>query len=480
MSILLKWLIRALISFCLLAAVIAIVSYNLASRSLPNYNQSFVSNKINDQVEIIRDSSNIPHIFSENINDVFFGLGYAHAQDRFWQLNILRRSAQGRLSEIFGQKTLQLDELVRRLDIYNLARLSLKHQSEQTKSILKAYSSGINARVMEINTKALGRGAPEMFLYPSEFSYWQPADSIAIFKLFALKMSGQIDAEVTYAKASLVMEDQQLLSALLPDSPGKITSKIPYLEEVSAENFSNANKKRKPNALFRLPNLELAGASNVFAATKERSAANGALIANDPHFELSAPSLFYLTRLQLEEGAAIGASIPGTPIILSGRNEKLAWGITASYLDDQDIFIEEQNLSSPNLYRTDNGWAEFKTDEQYIKVKNSFDIKIKRNWTENGPVLPSSVFDLSSITPEHHVAVLSWTGLTETDKTISSAINLMLSQNVRQGLIALEDFYAPSLNFLLVDDKEIILKTAGKMPRRSPLNQTQGRMPSLG
>ena len=237
MSILLKWLIRALISFCLLASVMAIVSYNLASRSLPKYNQSLVSDKINDKIEIIRDSSNIPHIFSSNINDVFFGLGYAHAQDRFWQLNILRRSAQGRLSEIFGQKTLQLDEFVRRLDIYNLARLSLKHQSEQTKSILKAYSNGINARVMEINTKALGRGAPEMFLYPSEFSYWQPADSIAIFKLLALKMSGQIDAEVTYAKASLAIEDKQLLSALLPDAPGKIITKLPYIGKSFIKNF---------------------------------------------------------------------------------------------------------------------------------------------------------------------------------------------------------------------------------------------------
>ena len=123
MSILLKWLIRALISFCLLATLMAVVSYNLAIRSLPNYNQSLVSNKITGEIQIIRDSANIPHIFSENINDVFFGLGYAHAQDRFWQLNILRRSAQGRLSEIFGQKTLQLDELVRRLDIY----LSLIH-----------------------------------------------------------------------------------------------------------------------------------------------------------------------------------------------------------------------------------------------------------------------------------------------------------------------------------------------------------------
>jgi len=480
MSIFLKWLIRALISFFLLVLVIAIISYNLASRSLPNYNQTLVSGKITDEVEIIRNSSNIPHIFSDNLNDVFFGLGYAHAQDRFWQLNILRRSSQGRLSEIFGPKTLQFDDLVRRLDIYNLARLSLEHQSEQTKSILKAYSKGINARIVEVNSKALGRGAPEMFLYPNEFAYWQPADSIAIFKLLALKMSGQISAEVTYAKASLILEDKQLLSALLPDAPGKIITNLPYTQETSSKNFSSSNYKKKLKALFKLPSLELAGASNVFGATKERSAAGGTLIANDPHFELSAPSLFYLARLQLNQVGVIGASVPGTPIIISGRNEKLAWGITASYLDDQDVFIEEQNLSNPNLYRTEKGWAEFKTDEQYIKVKNSSDIKIKRKWTENGPVLPGSAFDLSSITPKNHLASLSWVGLTETDTTITSALNLMFSQNVRQGLIALEDFYSPSLNFLLVDHERMILKTAGKMPRRSPLNQTQGKMPSLG
>ena len=480
MSIFLKWLIRALISICLLLSIMALVSYNLASRSLPKYNQTLVSDKIVSKIEIIRDSSNIPHIFSENMNDVFFGLGYAHAQDRFWQLNILRRSAQGRLSEIFGHKTLQLDEFVRRLDIYNLSRLSLKHQSEQTKSILKAYSNGINARVLEINTKALGRGAPEMFLYPSEFSYWQPADCIAIFKLLALKMSGQIDAEVTYAKASMAMENQRLLSALLPDSPSKIITKLPNLKKASSKSFSNSKEKVEPTALFRLPDFELAGASNVFGATKERSAANGALIANDLHFELSAPSLFYLARVQLEESAVIGASVPGTPVILSGRNENLAWGITASYLDDQDIFIEELNLSNPNLYRTDDGWAEFKNDEHFIKVKNSSALKITRNWTKNGPVLPSSVFDIASITPKHHVATLSWTGLAETDTTISSAINLMLSHDVRQGLNSLEDFYAPSLNFLLVDAEKMSLKTVGKMPRRSPLSQTQGRMPSLG
>jgi len=319
-----------------------------------------------------------------------------------------------------------------------------------------------------------------MFLYPNEFSFWQPADSIAIFKLLSLKMTGHIDAEVTHAKALLAVDNKEMLSALLPDTPGNPISKLETIEELSSNFLQYSNSKENLTDFFTFPSLEMAGASNVFGATRERSAAGGTLLANDPHFELSAPSLFYLARLQLKTGGVIGASIPGTPIILSGRNEKLAWGITASYLDDQDIFIEELNFSNPNLYKTEEGWKKLKIDKQYIKIKNSSDIEIERRWTSNGPVLPETAFDLLSITPKNHVATLSWTALSEKDTTISSAINLMLSQNVQKGLVALEDFFAPSLNFLLVDSEKMALKTVGKMPRRSPLNQTQGRMPSLG
>ena len=480
MSILIKWLSLTLVSFCVLISIMAVTSYYLASRSLPNYNHNLVAEDITERVEIIRDSSNIPHIFSKNNNDAFFALGYAHAQDRFWQLNILRRSAQGRLSELFGRKTLELDEFVRRLDLYNSARSSVQHQSKQTKSILKAYANGINARVREINTKALGRGSPEMFLYPNEFSLWQPADSIAIFKLLSLKMTSHIDAEVTYAKTLLAVNDQKMVSALLPDSPGKPITNLQNLEKLTSNFFPSSEKKEKSKSLFKLPSRKMAGASNVFGATKERSASSGPLMANDPHFELSVPSLFYLARIELDIGGVIGASVPGTPIILSGRNKKLAWGITASYLDDQDIFMEEQHSLKPNLYKTENGWERFKIDRQYIKVKNSSDVEIERRWTRNGPILPNTAFGLLGITPKNYVASLSWTALDDSDTSVSSAINLMLSQNAQTGLSALENFYAPSLNFLLIDDEEMILKTVGKMPRRSPLNQTQGRMPSLG
>ena len=106
MSILIMSLQRVLVVFCTIILILSLISYHLASRSLPKYNQTLFSKEVADKIEIIRDSASIPHIFSTNNHDAFFALGYAHAQDRFWQLNILRRSAQGRLSELFGKKTL--------------------------------------------------------------------------------------------------------------------------------------------------------------------------------------------------------------------------------------------------------------------------------------------------------------------------------------------------------------------------------------
>ena len=228
-----------------------------------------------------------------------------------------------------------------------------------------------------------------------------------------------------------------MLSALLHSTPGPPSSNIQPLANISSIFLQYPKNKTKSKELFSFPSFEFAGTSNVFGATKERSATGGSLLANDPHFELSAPSLFYLARLQLNSGGVIGASIPGTPIILSGRNEKLAWGISASYLDDQDIFIEELNMENPNLYRTEKGWEKFKIDRQFIKVKDSSAIEIERNCTINGTILPHTAFALLSITPKTHVAALSWTALSDADTTVSAAINLMLSNNVEKGLNAL-------------------------------------------
>jgi penicillin amidase len=116
----------------------------------------------------------VPHIVGSNDIDVFFGLGYAHAQDRLWQLITMRRTVQGRLSEVFGPETLPIDRVLRRLDLYTLATQSVSAQTRETLAALEAYSAGINARLSQINADALGRGAPELFLFSNQIAPWQP------------------------------------------------------------------------------------------------------------------------------------------------------------------------------------------------------------------------------------------------------------------------------------------------------------------
>jgi len=149
-----RWLVRITSGLVLLALAAVVLVYFLASQSLPDYDQTVEVKGLTAPIEIIRDTANVPHILSENDPDVFFGLGYAHAQDRLWQMTVMRRTAQGRLSEVFGKRTVHIDKLLRRLDLYGLAHRSVDVQDDYTKAALRAYAAGVNARLDEINEAA--------------------------------------------------------------------------------------------------------------------------------------------------------------------------------------------------------------------------------------------------------------------------------------------------------------------------------------
>ena len=165
MPVILKWLLRIAGGLVALALLALFIAYMLLSRSLPEYDKRLAVEGVSAPVEIVRDNANVPHIFGETDADTFFGLGYAHAQDRLWQMTMMRRTVQGRLSEVFGARTVKIDTTLRRFDLYNLARASVAAQDSETLAALKAYSDGVNARITEINREALGRGAPEQFLF---------------------------------------------------------------------------------------------------------------------------------------------------------------------------------------------------------------------------------------------------------------------------------------------------------------------------
>lgn len=481
MGVVFRWLVRITsgLVFLVLAAIALI--YFLASQSLPNYDQTLQVRGLTAPVEIIRDTANVPHVLGETDPDVFFGLGYAHAQDRLWQMTMLRRTAQGRLSEVFGQRTVSIDKLLRRFDLYGLAHRSVEVQDDYTTAALRAYAAGVNARLDEINAEALGRGAPEMFLFDAPVSPWQPGDSLAVIKLMALQLSGHLQDEVLRARTSLMLEDPARLVDILPDVPGPGIAALPEYAALFPNMPRYAEGSEQPQSpLSPVAPRGLAGASNAWTAAPSRSASGGTLLANDPHLGFTAPGIWYLARLELTKGGVIGASIPGVPAIMTGRSDRLGWGLTSSYLDDQDVHIERLNPENPEEYLTPDGYKEFRSRPSIIEIKDAAPITLTLRWTENGPVLPGTDYDLGTITPSGHVASLSWSALSPQDTSMTASMALMNADTVRQAIAGAEDFIAPSQNLSLVDKNSIGMKLVGAMPRRDLNNQSRGRIPTPG
>ncbi|KMW57424.1 Penicillin amidase family protein [Candidatus Rhodobacter oscarellae] len=475
-----RWLLRIFSGLVVLLALALVTGYWFASRSLPDYDRTLKVAGVSAPVEIVRNNANVPHIFAETDADVFFGLGFAHAQDRLWQMTMLRRTAQGRLSEIFGQRTVRIDELLRRLDLYNLSVQSVRAQDPQTLAALEAYAAGVNAWLAEVNEGALGRGAPEMFLFSNQLAPWQPADSIAVIKLMALQLAGHLEEEVLRARSSLILPNERLQD-ILPDSPGAGIAAMPeYAELFPTVPRYTAGLDLPHDPLMPAQPRGFAGASNAWAAAPSRSAAGGTLLANDPHLGFSAPTIWYLARLELQSGGVIGGTIPGMPVVLAGRSEGFAWGITSSYLDDQDVYIEQLNPDDPSQVLTPEGYAPMTSRSSIITVNDADPVTVQLQWTQNGPVLPRHLFDLGTITPPGHVTSLAWTALSPADTSLSAALALMQAKTVEEGLAAGEGFIAPSQNLTMIDGENIALKTIGAMPKRDARHQTQGRIPTPG
>ena len=471
---------RLILSLAVLGALFFAFSWYVLSRSLPEYTKTVQLEQLIAPVEIVRDTANVPHIFGKNDHDTLFALGYAHAQDRLWQMTMLRRTAQGRLSELFGEATLPIDMTVRRLAIYSAARQSLSALRPDTLAKLDAYALGVNARLREINESALGRGAPEFFMFSNAISPWTAADSLAIVKLMGIQLSSHLHQEVLRARASLVLEGDRIKD-LLPDMPGNsqadlidFTRLFPDLSPIKT------SSAREHSALSPFKPIALAGASNAWAALPGRSATRGTLLANDPHLELTAPSIWYLARLELSTGGVIGGTIPGLPLVLVGRSAKLGWGLTSSNLDDTDLFIEKLNPLDPSEYKTPQGYKPFVKKQSIVRIKDKSPVTLEMFWTENGPVLPGSHANLETVTPAGHVTSVAWTLLSSQDTSIEAGFDLMAAQSVQEGLVASRAFVAPSQILTLAGSKQIAMRTIGALPKRDPRHQSKGRMPSAG
>ncbi|MGF1553455.1 MAG: penicillin acylase family protein [Paracoccaceae bacterium] len=486
MTLALTWALRlALVAGALAAGALALGVY-LVARSLPEFEGDLVVEGLGAEARVIRDSHAIPHIRAESAADAYFALGLVHAQDRLWQMELNRRTAQGRLSTLLGERTVGLDRLVKTLDLYGHARRSLPYQSEDARAALEAYAAGVNAWITHVWREAKGRGAPEFFLFGGEgLAPWQPADSLAILKVMALRLTSAARDEIRRARLALALPPARLAD-ILPDPPGAASAVIErYGALFEGARFAAHAPPVPPDPLVEalgpawLP--ERAGASNAWVVDASRSASGAPLLASDPHLWLSAPPLWYLADLQGGDLAAMGGTLPGTPVVLIGRNRDVGWGLTTLTADDADLYVERLDPDDPARYATPEGWAAFETRPIRIEIDGAEALVETVRTTRHGPVLDRGLMGAEAVVPEGHVAALKWTALADEDRTFTAALALMRAESVTDAMAAAEEVRAPAQNVMLADRKgDIGMIAAGALPARRPGSPTRGRVPSPG
>ena len=366
----LRWIVLGAIA---LAVALPVA---MLSRTLPQTGGELRLPGLGHAVQVIRDGHGIPTIRAENWDDAFFALGFVHAQDRFFQMEMTRRVGAGRLSELVGAAGLGTDRYMRKLGIYKLAQAQAATASPALKQRLDAYGAGINAWIAETGWPRAVEFIP--LLHAPE--PWLPADSLIWGKLMALRLANNWRTE--YLRLSLA---QRLTPAqiefLWPPYPEDAPIALPKPGSVSFNDLAPLPVMAWDPRAVGAPST----ASNAWALAGSRTASGKPVLASDPHLEFRAPILWYLARLETPDGVLAGATVPGVPFLVIGHNGRVAWGFTTTGADTEDLIVETP--AAPRTYRTADGTADFRVRTETINVRDGEAEIVEILTTPDGPVL---------------------------------------------------------------------------------------------
>jgi len=440
--------------------------------SLPQVDGEVVVSGLSDNVSILRDANGVPHITATSQDDVFFGLGFVHAQDRLWQMEMNRRIGAGRLSEIFGTKTLSKDKFLRAIDVYGHAERTLPNLSQETQKVFAAYAKGVNAFLSQ-NDDPL---PPEFVILGVKPEPWKPVDSLVWVKMMAWDLGGNWGKELLRFRLMKKL-GRQAMQEFMPPYPGDETVDLPDIEKLYAEIDLDVE-----HLLAAAPPALPDGAgSNNWVVSGTRSETGKPLLANDPHLGLAAPALWYFAHLKAPGINAIGATLPGVPAIVLGRNQSIAWGFTNTDPDVQDLFIEKLVEGKPDHYLTPDGPKPFKTRTTTIKVKDSASVTVTLRETRHGPVISDVLDSLKDDAPSGHVLAFQWTALSNDDLTSEATSSILKASNWETFKKAVSNFHAPQQNMVYADvNGNIGYYAAGRVPLRSKTNKIKGLLPVPG
>ncbi|MGD8780255.1 MAG: penicillin acylase family protein [Ignavibacteria bacterium] len=436
------------ISFTLLSlsAIAFFLSYYMLIKPHPEYNGEYSVNGIENNIEIYRDEYAIPYIFATTDYETAFALGYVHAQERLFQMDIIRRAGQGRLSEVLGTRTIAFDKMFKTLGLFRNVVENYDRYNPDVIKILEYYSNGVNAFIeshesdLQIEFDVLGY-SPEK---------WKPEHSLLIVKLLAFELNISWWTDVSFAHLIQKLGAEKVKD-VIPDYPENGTLIISEGFEKYVQvpyNFMNVHKEY-------LDYFGLAGThigSNSWIVNGEKSESGKVIIANDPHLQFTIPGKWYFAVLRGDKLKAEGFTIPGAPVIVIGKNENIAWALTNVMADDCDFYAEKLDEQKEN-YLLNNKWVPLKSVMDTIIVKDSADVVIELKSTHRGPLITEAHPYIDRYPNEYQDDVnlsMRWTALDFSDE-LYAIMSVNKASNWNEFKDALSRYTVPGQNFVYGD-----------------------------
>jgi penicillin G amidase len=429
----------------------------------------------------LRDAHGVPHIRASSLEDLMFAQGYVTAQDRLWQMDLSRRIAQGRLSELFGSRTLRSDIENRTLGMEQAAERGVKELNPEERKLLLDYARGVNAFIQTHQNRL----PVEFLLLRYHPTPWQASNSLEVALNMARLLntswpdelmrervraklgSAQLDSELFPASSPLDHPVAQM-SPSAPAQPGSAHSQSSAQtdDQPNLQEFSSANLAWDPKDLAgldpMLQALESPGSytgvgSNNWVVNGSHTRSGKPLLANDPHLPFGVPSVWYMVQLEAPGIDVTGVSLPGLPMVIIGHNRHIAWGVTNTGPDVQDLYEETFNPQDPQEYLEDGKWVEARERTERIKVRGKLDEVLQVMSTRRGPIISHA---------DNRNLALAWTALLPRALQFPF-LKLDQAKNWQEFTDALRSFAGPMQNFVYADTQgNIGFYAAGWVPIR--------------
>jgi penicillin amidase len=433
----------------------------MGRRRLPRIDGELVLSGSRAPVEILRDRWGVPHIFAADVHDLFFGQGFVHAQDRLWQMELNRRTASGRLSEIFGPVALDTDRATRTFGFDRLGREDWTRASPEVREAVEAYTEGVNAYLT----------SPD-FHPPIEFTLlghrpepWRAEDSAAFARVMIWQLSHAWYGEILRSR---------VIGAVGPEHAADLEIHYPESNPTALPQGIEFNRLQPDGSLVgdRGPFLTRAMGSNTWTVAGSRSTTGRPFLCNDMHLTLMLPAIWYLAHLRGGPLDVTGATLPGIPMVLVGHNARMAWGTTLAFTDAEDLYLEEFSADDPSRYRFRGEWRPATVVPEAIRVKGRAEPHVENVvLTHHGPVISGVVGE-----PDRKLAVCSMA--LRPAKIMEAYYRLDRARGWDDFVEAMRWLEAPQLNMAYADvEGNTGYWLAGRVPVRA---SGDGTVPAAG